>query len=240
MAKSAVQTSPQVYARVTGVLYLLIIIFAGFSQGYVRAELVVPGDAVATAQNIMAAPGLFRFGFAGDLIAFILDAIVSVLFYVLLRPVSKTLALITAALRLLAHPAIAGINLLNHYMALQLLGGADYLSVFSAEQLQALALVLMEAHTVGYLIAGAFFGLHCLLLGYLLYKSEYFPAFLGVLMAIAALGYLAESFGNFLLPGNEQLLAWVVGMTAAIGEVTLTIWLLGWGVKKQFRAARVA
>jgi len=120
MARDSVHTSPVVYARVTGVLYLLIIIFAGFSQGYVRGSLVVPDDAVTTAQNIIASPELFRLGFATDLMAFILDAIVSVLFYVLLRPVSKTLALVAAALRLLAHPAIAGINLLNHYMALQI------------------------------------------------------------------------------------------------------------------------
>lgn len=218
-------------ARIAGVLYLIIIICAGFSEGYVRASLLVPGDAAATAQNIMASEGLFRLGFVSDLIAFLSDLIVSVLFYVLLRPVSKTLALIMASLRLLAHPAIASINLLNHFAPLLLLSDANYLGAFETEQLQALVLLFMEAHRYGYLIGGAFFGLHCLFLGYLLFKSELFPGVLGVLMVVASVGYLLESFGNFLFPGYRELLTWAVAVPAVIGELSLCLWLLVKGVK---------
>jgi hypothetical protein len=217
-------------ARVAGVLYLIIIVFAGFSQGYVRSTLIVPGDATATVNNIMASESLFRIGFVSDLIAFLSDLIVAVLLYVLLRPVSKTLSLIAASLRLVAHPAIASINLLNHFMALLLVSGADYVAVFEPDQMHALVLLFLNAHTYGYLIAGVFFGLHCFILGYLLFKSEFFPRLLGVLLVIASAGYLIESFGNFLFPGYEALLASIVGWSAGVAEVLLCLWLLVKGV----------
>ena len=218
-------------ARLTGALYLIIIICAGFSEGFVRESLIIPGDAATTAANILASEDLYRLGFVSDLIAFICDLVVSVLLYVLLKPVNKTLALTVAALRLLAHPAIASINLLNHFMVLPLLGGADYLNVFDVGQLQAMALLLLDAHRIGYLIAGAFFGLHCFLLGFLLYRSDLFPRIFGILMTIAGIGYLLESFGNFLFPEYESILTWVVAIPAVLGEVTLCLWMLVKGVK---------
>lgn len=218
-------------ARLTGALYLIIIICAGFSEGFVRESLIIPGDAATTAANILASEDLYRLGFVSDLIAFICDLVVSVLLYVLLKPVNKTLALTVAALRLLAHPAIASINLLNHFMVLPLLGGADYLNVFDVGQLQAMALLLLDAHRIGYLIAGAFFGLHCFLLGFLLYRSDLFPRIFGILMTIAGIGYLLESFGNFLFPEYESILTWVVAIPAVLGEVTLCLWMLVKGLK---------
>ncbi len=217
-------------ARIAGLLYLIVIICAGFSEGYVRESLIVAGNSAATAENILASEGLFRLGFASDLVAFLSDAVIAILFYVLLKPVSKTLSLVAASLRLIAHPAIGSINLLNHWNALLLLGGTGP-TAFTTEQLQSLAMVSLEAHGTGYLIAGVFFGLHCFLLGYLLYKSDYFPKTLGVLLAIAAFGYLAESFGTFLLPGNEELFTWIVTVTAVAAEVPLCLWLVVKGIK---------
>jgi hypothetical protein len=220
-------------ARVAGFLYLIIIVCAGFSEGYVRSNLIVPGDATATANNIVASEWLFRVGFVSDLIAFLSDLVVSVLFYVLLKPVSKTLSLIAASLRLLAHPAIASINLLNHFIALLLVSGAEYLTVFETDQLHALVLLFLNAHTYGYLIGGAFFGLHCFVLGYLLFKSDLFPGILGILLVLASLGYLIESFGNFLFPNYEEVFVWIVAVPAVIAELSLCLWLLLKGVKAQ-------
>ncbi len=141
--------------------------------------------------------------------------------------------MIAASFRLLAHPAIASINLLNHFIALQLLGGADYLTVFDIGQLHALVLLFLDMHRYGYLIGGAFFGMHCLVLGYLLFKSDLFPGILGVLLVLASFGYLIESFGNFLFPNYKELFAWIVAVPAIIGEVSLTFWLLIKGVKNQ-------
>jgi hypothetical protein len=155
---------------------------------------------------------------------------VSVLLYVLLAPVDRTLSLIAAGFRLVAHPAIASLNLLHHVAALQLLGGADYLTVFDPAQLQALALFFLDLHGWGYLIAGAFFGLHCFLLGVLLFKSGFFPKALGILMVIAAVGYLTESFGNILFPAYEGLFIWVVAVPAVVAELSLGLWLLIKGV----------
>lgn len=219
-------------ARIAGFLYILIFITAGFSEGFVRASLVVPGDATATASNIAAAEGLFRLGIATDLIAFSADVVVAVLLYVLLRPVSRTLAIVAAALRLIAHPAIASLNLLNQYMALHLVSGADYLAVFDPAQLDALVLVFMTAHTYGYLIAGVFFGLHLLALGYLLYRSEVFPAVLGGLIGLAGVGYLTESFVFFLLPAYEPAASTLVLVTAVVGEMVLALYLVVKGVRR--------
>lgn len=224
------------YARIAGVLYLAIIICAGFSEGYVRSGLVIPNDAAATARNIMQSEGLFRIGLASDLVAFLCDAVVAILFYYLFRPVSKVLSLVAASLRLLAHPAIGSLNLLNHYAALKMAGGGGMLSAFEPEQLEAWTLLFMDFHNMGYLIAGAFFGLHCMLLGYLLYKSELFPGFLGILLTIASVGYLTESFGMILLPAYEATYVWMVAVSAGIAEVTLCLWLLIKGARKPNRA----
>ena len=225
--------STRTIARVTGLLYVLIFVTAGFSEGFVRATLLVPGDATATAANILASEGLFRLGVVSDLIAFSADAVVAVLLYVLLRPVSRTLALVAAALRLVAHPAIASINMLTQFMALQLLTGPEYSAVFSPEQLNALALLLLTAHGYGYLIGGIFFGFHLLVLGYLLYQSELFPAILGGLVVLAGVGYLTETLVFFLVPTYEPVASRVVLVTAVVGELTLALYLVVKGIRTE-------
>lgn len=220
--------------HLTGLLYLLVIIGAGFSQGYVRANLIAPGDAVTTATNIIDQADLFRLGLVTDLLAFLLDAIISVLFYLMFRPYNKLLAMVSSALRLLAHPAIACLNLLNHYLALHVLEGAAIFPGFDLEQLQSLSLLFVDAHRNGYLIAGGFFSVHCILLGVLIIKSDIILKLFGYMMIIAGIGYLMETFGNFLFPGNETWLAWVVGLAAALGEVELTLYMLIKGVKKSY------
>lgn len=225
--------------RLTGLLYLLVIICAGFSQGYVRGNLYVIGDAVATASNIQENEILFRLGLVLDLIAFILDAFISVMLYQMLKSFGKTLALVSSAFRLLAHPAIGSLNLLNHYMALHILNNPKFLLTFNYEQLELLSLLLMDAHRYGYLIAGGIFGIHCFILGVLLYKSNMIPNYFGLLMILAAMGYLMETFGDFLYPGNEETLAWIVGISAVLGEVSLALYMLIKGTKKSYIAKSI-
>ncbi|MBD3167127.1 DUF4386 family protein [bacterium] len=225
------ELSPRTVARIAGVLYLVIILTAGFSEGFVRASIIVPGDAAATAENIAASEGLFRLGFASDLVAFLCDLAVSILLYVLLKPAGRTLAMIVAAFRLLAHPAIASVNLLNHLAPVLLPGGVEPYASMDPAHVQSLTMLFLELHGYGYLIGGAFFGVHLVLLGYLLHKSELFPTVLGILVAVAGAGYLLESFGMFLAPSGEALYTWVVTITAVAGEVILTLWLLIKGVR---------
>lgn len=222
-------------ARLAGLLYLTIIVAGIFAEFVVRSSLIVSGDAAATAENIMASAGLFRAGIAGDLIMILADVLIAILFYVLLKPVNRTLALVAAVFRL-AQAATLGINLLNLFFALQLVSGADYLSALGAEKSNALVLMFVEAHATGYRIALVFFAFSILVLGYLLVKSGYFPRILGIGMIVAAGGYLTDSLANFLLinyADYEAVLSAVVFTPAIIAELSLCVWLLWKGVKTE-------
>ena len=215
-------------ARLTGALYLVIANVAGLAFTAATTNLIVPGDAAATARNIIASESLFRIGAVGDAIVFMTELVLVVTLYVLFKPVSRTLSLIAACSRL-AMTAMQGMNLLNKFTALLLLSGAGYLAAFEPDQVHALALLFLNAYEVGALIWGAFFGLHLLLLGYLLLKSGYLPRFLGVLFLLASAGYLVDSFGHFVLPQYTAVYTWVVWATVP-AELALAFWLVIKGV----------
>lgn len=221
--------------RLTGLLYLLVIMFAGFSQGYVRASLIVPGNAVETANNIIKNAGLFQLGLTTDLIAFLLDAVIALMLYKIFKPFNESLAMVSSVFRLIAHPAIGSLNLLNHYMALKVLKMDNLSSSFNTAQVQEISNTFIEAHQYGYLIAGSFFGIHCLLLAFLIYRSNVFPKVFGGLLFGASAGYLIESFGNFNIPGYEGYTALIVGVTAAVGEVGLTFYMLFKGSTESYK-----
>ena len=232
------ETSPLVYARVAGFLLLFVVVIAPFSQLYVPSTLIVPGDAAATADNIRASGWVLRLGIVSDSLVFLIEIVLCVLLYVLLRPVSRTLSLVAAFARL-AMTVVQGINLLAYFVALLLLGGAAYLTVFGPAQLDALALLSLDAHQYGIYVWEAFFGLHLAVLGYLIFKSGYFPRVLGVLMVFAALGYLGHSYGSWLYPNHAETLASVVGVTAIVGELPFFLWLAIKGVNVQRYNERV-
>ena len=212
--------------RLTGLLYLLVIICAGTSQGYIRGSLIITDDINTTVRNITENAGLFRLGITLDLVAFILDVVISVLLYQLFKDFGRTLAMVTAAFRLVAHPAIGSLNLLNHYLGYRLISNTDSLNAFDQAQLDALGMFFLEGHSYGYLLAGGFFGVHCLLLGILIYKSNTVPNFIGGFIVGSGIGYLIETFGNFNVPGYEQYTALIVGVAAALGELSLTLYFL--------------
>lgn len=217
-------------ARIAGVLILLTAVLAPFSMIYVPSTLVVPGDAATTANNIIASEGLFRLGIVSDSVVFLLEIVIIVLLYVLLKPVNPTLSLVAAFSRL-AMAIVQGINLLNYFAPLLLLSGADYLRVFSPDQLHALVLLFLGAHELAALIWGLFFGFHLLVLGYLVYRSGYLPRILGVVLVVTALCYLTQSFGTMLLPQYTETFA-AIGFLAII-ELAFPLWLLIKGVKDQ-------
>jgi len=220
--------------RFIGLLYLLVILLAGFSQGYVRGSIFIPGDSAETASRILENDSLFRIGIVTDLLAFMIDAIISVLLYQLFKPVDKNLSMVMASFRLIAHPAIASMNLINHYLAYKILNSNAIMSTYNPEQLESLSTLFLNAHSYGYMIAGAFFGIHCLLFGILIFKSNIFPKIFGGFMIGAAAGYLLETFGNFSVPGYEASTALIVGVSAALGEVSLTFYMLIKGAKKNY------
>ena len=239
MTNHLAEKSPLVYARAAGILFLIILACAAFSMMYVPSNLIVPGDAAATAGNIKTSESLFRWGLVGESILFLSEIVLTVMLYLLLKPVSKTLSLVAAFARL-AMTVMQGTNLVFKFAALLVLSGAGYLTVFEPDQLNALVLLLFDAHNYGALVWGTFFSLHCFVLGYLIFRSGYFPKVLGVLMVFAALGYLTDSFGNFLSPGYQERFAWVVSVTAFVGELPFFIWLLIRGVNVRKWQERVA
>src|ERR687883_1833127 len=222
-------TSPQVYARVAGVIWVIVAVLAPFAEFFVRQRLIVPGNVAATAENIVASESLFRAGFASDLVVFVIEVGLAAVLFVLFRPVSPILALVMSFARL-AMVTILGLNLLNMLTALQLLTSAEYAAAFEKGQLQAMAFVFLNAQSSGYALGMVFFGLHLGVLGYLVYQSGFLPRILGILMVVSALGYLADSFTGFLVPQQSDTLATVVVVTALIGELPLTLWLLIKGV----------
>jgi hypothetical protein len=227
------QTSPLVYARLAGFLVLLVVIIAPFSQLYLPATLIVPGDATATANNIGASGWLFQLGIVSETLVFLIEIVLCGLLYVLFRPVSRTISLISAFARL-SMTVVMGINLLPYFIALTLLSGASYLTVFEPAQSDALALVFLNAHGYGIFVWQLFFGFHLAVLGYLIFKSGYFPRILGVLMVFAALGYLIDAYGsNILYPTYAETFGLVVGVGAIFGELPFFLWLAIKGVNVQ-------
>jgi len=229
--------SIQKIARIAGILTLLIVVLGPFSMIYVPTTLVVPGDAAATANQIMTSEGLFRLGMVSDSIVFLIEIVLTVLLYVLIKPVSKTLSLVAAFSRL-AMTVIQGINLLNHFIVLLLLSGAGYLTVFAPNQTHALMMMFLNAHETVVLIWGLFFSLHLLVFGYLVYMSGYIPKIIGVLLVLASLSYLIQGFGNILFPQYKALFT-SIGFLSSI-EIALPLWLLIKGVNVEQWQKRVA
>jgi len=238
MTSRSVNISPLTNARIIGSLYFLIIVLGIVSEVVVRGSLIVPGDATATASNILASKGLFRFGFFADSIVFLSDAAVAVLLYVLLRPVDKTVALTAAGFRL-TQTAVLAVNLLNQHAALLVLTGADYVP-FDAPQRHALAYFMLDLHGHGYDLGLLFFGVHCLLLGYLIAKSTFLPKPLGWLLIAAGPAYLIGGYVHFLLPAFLVSIQ-PIYIVAVVAEVGLCGWLLLRGVDvKRWEAANAA
>jgi hypothetical protein len=221
--------SPVAMARLAGFLYLLIVVCSGFSFGYVRTTLIVPGDATATVSNIMASEWLFRLGIAADAVVFLSEIVLIAILYTVLKPVSKTLSLAAAYARL-AMAVMQGMNLLNYCFVLLLVSGAGYLTVFDPDQVHALVLLFLNAYEYVALIWAMFFALHLLVLGYVVYKSGYVPRILGIMLVVASFGYFTDSFGTVLLPQYEEMYAFVVVLTAIVGELPLAFWLLIKGI----------
>ena len=217
-------------AKLAGLLYLIMVIAGIFGQ-YVRSTLIVYGDAAATASNIIASELLFRIGFMSDLTMITVYFLTACVLYILLKSVNKNIALLFV-LFTLGSASVLFINTLNQFAALLILNGADYLTVFEAGQLNALAMLFLNLHQYGYYIAQIFFGLWLLPLGFLIYKSDHFPNILGIVLMVACFGHLLEFFQIFLFP-EYKVIAYPGLVAAMIGEFSLMFYLLIKGVKDQ-------
>ena len=216
-------------ARIAGVLYLIYILTTAFANAS-RTKLIVFGDATATANNILASEWLFRTGFMSDVLAGVLFLLSAWVLYVLLKPVNKNIALLFLLLNL-GGVAVQCLNMLNLFSAGLLLSGADYLKVFQADQLQALAMLFLNLHENGFMIAQLFFAVWLFPLGYLVFKSGYLPRILGIVLMVECFGWLMYPFQFFLFPSD--VITYLSSAVGFIGEFGLTLWLLIMGAKDQ-------
>jgi hypothetical protein len=218
-------------ARVAGFLYLLASLPAPFGLIYVPGKLIVLNDATATANNIRASESLLRIGMGCELLSSILFILVVVALYRLFKPVNETHALTMMLLILISIP-ISLLSVVNEALALTVVSGADFLSVFDAGQLSALAYILMRLHSRAILVAEIFWGLWLIPFGILIIQSRFIPRILGYLLFLAALGYLAISVTFLLLPSYGPVVDKFASQLP-LCELPIILWLLIWGAKVQ-------
>ena len=201
-----------------GLALALMTVVAPFSVFGAIDTLVIPGDAVRTAQNIAESPSLFRWGIAGLLLVVILDVVVAVGLLTLFRPVSRSISVMAAAFRLV-YAAVYLVAIIQLVLALGLLGDP------------AVAMRAIDAYDTIWHVGLVLFGVHLLLIGYLAYRSGYMAKVFGILLVVAGIGYAVDAFGAVLVPGY----ALDIGRFTFVGEAALLFWLLIKGSRKDFR-----
>jgi hypothetical protein len=224
--------------RFAGLLYVLISIPAVFALIYVPNKLIVEGNATATAANIATSEKLFRLGIACNLISQILFMWVALALYDLLKGVNRRQASIMLTLIVVSIP-IALLNELNSIAALVLVRGSDFLSIFEKPQRDALAMLFLNLHDHGFVVAEIFWGLWLFPLGLLVYHSGFLPRFLGILLILDCFRYVVDSFTSILLPQYADIVSrWMKPFS--FGELVFMFWLLIMGAKPSARPASSA
>jgi len=225
----ATVNSPKRLAGIAGLLYLVVAIFGGFAQGFVYPKVYAAGDAATTAKNLLANSGLVRIGVVADLIQATVWVFVAMTLYLLLKHVHKD-----AARAMVAFAAIgAGITCLNavfEFEGLRVATGAVNLASLGPAGSNALMLLLVDAQHYGLLTAQIFFGLWLVPMGYLAYKSGWFPKALGILLGVGAACYLVDMLVAFLVPDFGKTIHPFITIPSAIAEVWMVIYLLLIGV----------
>jgi hypothetical protein len=229
-------TSPKRLARIAGVLYLLVGIFGGFAQGFVYPKIYVAGDAATTAANLVANSGLVRMGVVADFFDNVIWVFLALVLYRLLKQVNTSAARAMVVLVAIG-ASITMLNAVFEFEALRVATGAVNLG--GAAGSNALALLLVDAQHYGLLIASIFFGLWLVPLGYLAYKSGWFPKALGVVLIVGGACYLVDMLAAFLLPDIGKAIHGYVNIVSAIAEVSMVVYLLVIGVKISTPAERL-
>ena len=223
----SLEAVPRTYARVGGLIYLAIIFLGLFGEAMVRESVVVSGNAEATLQNLKASQMLWRLSIVGDLVMHILDVPLIVIMYYLLKPVDRLLALV-ATVANVVQTAVLAANKLTLVVPLLLLQKPGDIPASTWEA--TLSFLAIRLHGYGFGIGLLFFGVACLVRGYLVYRSTYFPRTLGLLLALAGLAYLVNSVALLLAPDVAAMLFPAILAPALVGEGAFCLWLLVKGV----------
>ena len=219
-------------SKIAGLGYLVIFITGIYANFFVLESMIVPGDPATTAENIILGQMKFRMGIISFIIMVIFDVFLAWALYVLLEPANRHLSLLSAWLRLV-NAALFGIAVYNLLMIVTMTNPGLYRDILTAGQLQVRVQVFLDAFNLTWLLGLVFFGLHLFVLAYLIIKSGYIPKILGILLAVAAAGYLIDSFANFILRdynNYKDIFLMIVVIPGIIGELSFTVWLLLKGV----------
>lgn len=225
---------PRLLARIAGVFYLIITVLALSSYIYVRGQLIVSGDMVQTASNLLAQEQLLRIGFTAIVIVCICNLPMGFILYELLKVVNPRLALL-ALVFITASATLEAVNTLTYLTPLFPLDMPEFVNAFDAEQRQALARGTIRNWAYGFSVSLMFFGVFCGLIGYLIFRSRFLPAIIGVMMMAAGVAYWIDSFRLFLqLPDIPYILR-----VSLVAENSLALWLLVFGVNEAKWRAQV-
>lgn len=223
------QSSVQAWARLAGLLYLVIIVIGLLGEALIRASLVVPGDPGATVRKILDAESLWRVGIAAQDLLLVCAVGLTCAWYVLLRPVNGGLTLLAVFFALVSL-AVESVSALHLHAVLTPLSDATYLKAIDPALLHLQAYQSVVAHAQAFGLALIFFGVECLLIGHLIRRSGYFPKWIGTLMQLAGACYLVNSFSMVLHPPLQALLFPYILLPALLGESAFCLWLLLKGV----------
>ena len=227
MTQPTAAFAPQRVARIAAVLFLFTILTGVFAQFFISDRLVVGNDAAATATRILQHPSLHRWGFTIFMIEMALQVAMTVLFYLLLRPVNRSVALVGLCLNLLGC-VIKTFGRLFYLAPSFILRDTHYLGVFTPEQVQSLALLFLHLNDHAAAMALGFFGLGDLLQGWLILRSTFLPRALGAVSLLSGLGWM-----TFLSPTLGYRLFPIVALVGLLASVALITWLLVFGVNVQ-------
>jgi hypothetical protein len=219
-------------ARIAGILYLLVGIFGGFAEGYLEPTMYVAGNAAATAGNVVANSGLVRMGVVADLLDATFFIILALVLYVLLEHVRKSVAMAMLVFVVIA-VAITCLSALFEFEGLRVATGAVDIAALGTASSNAAVLLLLEAQHYGLLIAQIFFGLWLAPLGYLAYRSGWFPKALGIVLIAACVSYLVDVLVAFLVPDVGKAIHGFAVILPTIAEPWMVLYLLVVGVKAQ-------
>ena len=225
---SAETRSLRWYAMVAGVGYVALFVLAIFANFLVREGLIVGGDAAQTAANVLESEGLFRWGMVSFLAIFVIDVVVAWALYVLFRSASQELSLVTAWFRIV-YTVFLGVAVIFFYQGLQLLSGSEFLTVFDTGQLEAQALMAFDSFNSTWLIGLLTFGVHLILLGRLLIKSNQGPRLLGLVLIVAGAAYVTDTVAHTVLSNYadyEGILLAIVAVPSILAEGWMALWLL--------------
>ena len=238
MAATKNDFSPQLFARVAGFLYLIIIVGGVYAEMFVRQTVFVPNDMAATARNILLHEQEYRWGLVAQLVPLLCNMFLAAIFYAIFAVVNRHLALAVAFCSV-AGSAVEASSLLMHYAPLTLLKRGATLGL-DPHLLEAQAYMALNLQAIGFSVALTFFGCVCIARGYLIFRSGFLPRTIGVLLAIEGVCYLVNSFGLFLAPQLASRLFDIL-LVSGLAEVVFCLWLLGRGLNAErweLRAAR--